>query len=541
MQEQGKRLKFICKKFGSYVLLGGIVLLLLFLNLFYQDHWLDSDMAAEMIFSGILSDEKRLIATQNWYYSTEFRVLYTQLVMVPLFKLFSDWHIIRLLTNVIFYALMLVSYFYFMKPLKVSRALTVLSACILLLPFSETMMTHMQMGNTYMSHVILIYLFFGMFLRLCGDGKKGIGRIALTLLYMLLSLICGISGVRYLLAAQCPLVLTACFFVMRSGEFQLFRVKMSRENLKALVGAREVLFLGYSLLGAVCAVVGYGINAVLLSRKYVFQTYGATNFIALYEGILFERIQNAVGCLLMLFGYIPDKGFLSLRGLVSMMAFVILGVFCFAAVKNLKRGQQEGKRLFLSLFLVISFCLNLFVFVFTTSTMVPRYYLTILIFALPVLCFYLEGEKKEFDRIALIILLSAGLLLGTGKTVLSFISVDKNETKRPVAEFLQENGYNFGFATYNNANIITELTNGAVEIGNIWDPEQLNYFLWSSPVKYYEKGYHEGEVFLLLTEEECRAFSDAPAIVSGEKIYEDGSYTVYLFGSREELLQLYDK
>jgi len=38
------------------------------------------------------------------------------------------------------------------------------------------------------------------------------------------------------------------------------------------------------------------------------QTYGATNFIALYHGVLFDRIQNAVGCLLMLFGYIPDKG-----------------------------------------------------------------------------------------------------------------------------------------------------------------------------------------------------------------------------------------
>ena len=35
-------------KFGPYVLLGLIFLMLIFLNIFYQDHWLDSDMAAEM-------------------------------------------------------------------------------------------------------------------------------------------------------------------------------------------------------------------------------------------------------------------------------------------------------------------------------------------------------------------------------------------------------------------------------------------------------------------------------------------------------------
>ena len=55
----------------------------------------------------------------------------------------------------------------------------------------------------------------------------------------------------------------------------------------------------------------------------MFQTYDATNFIAIYQGVLMERIQNAVGSLLMLFGYIPDKGVLSLRGIITIIAFVL--------------------------------------------------------------------------------------------------------------------------------------------------------------------------------------------------------------------------
>ena len=154
------------------------------------------------------------------------------------------------------------------------------------------------------------------------------------------------------------------------------------------------------------------------------------NFIALYHGVLFERIQNALGCLLMLFGYIPDKGFLSLRGIVTMAAFVMLAIYGYVTVKHGKMQNRSGLRSLVTLFVKVSFVLNLFVFIFTTSTMVPRYYITIFIFVLSVLCFYLEEEKLPFDRFAVVTLLTICLILGTGKTVMSFLTVDR--TKRSV-------------------------------------------------------------------------------------------------------------
>ena len=83
------------KKQIPYILLGATLLLLLGLNIISQDHWLDSDMAAEMIFSRILSEEHHIFSTTNWYYSTEFRVLYTQLIMGPLFRICNNWHVIH--------------------------------------------------------------------------------------------------------------------------------------------------------------------------------------------------------------------------------------------------------------------------------------------------------------------------------------------------------------------------------------------------------------------------------------------------------------
>ena len=236
----------------------------------------------------------------------------------------------------------------------------------------------------------------------------------------------------------------------------------------------------------------------------------------------------------MLFGYIPDRGFLSLRGLISVTSFVLLSVFVYCTVKVLQ--SVKGVRYFVTLFLTVAFWLNMFVFVFTTSTMVPRYYITILIFALPVLAFYIESEKYKFDKAAVGLLLGACLLLGTGKTILSFVTVDKNEDKRAVAAFLENSGYTFGFATYTNANIITELTEGAVEIANVGDPEYLEYFRWSSPVRYYQEGYHEGGTFLLLTAGEAAAFGETKAVTEGMNVYEDGNYVVLAYENVEALM-----
>lgn len=528
-------------KFGPYVVLGLSFFLLIFLNIFCHDHWLDSDMAAEMMFSKLLSEEGHFFATPDWYYSTEFRFLYTHWIMGPLFRIFQSWHVIRAITNIISYALMLVSYFYCMKPLQVKRGLVIMTAALLVLPFSETMITHMAMGNTYLFHVLIAFFYFGLYLRLTGAGRSGrsaVRRVWL-LLYLVLALICGVSGVRYLLALQCPLALAGLIYLLKSVEFEQFRENFKSENfreqLNPLWKCTAMKYFGYSLLGIAGSVAGYAVNVLYVSRQYVFQTYETTNFIAVYQGVLFERIQNALGSLLMLFGYIPDRSVLSLRGVITVLAFVMLGVLVYVCVQAGK--DSRGQRLFVSLFLTASLCLNLFVFVFTTSTMVPRYYITIFIFVLPMICFYMEKEERSLDRLVVGVLLTACVLLATGKTTLSYLTVDKNADRREVAAFLEEQNYTFGYATYWNANIITELTDGKVEIANVGDAEYLEYFKWSSPMKYYENGYAKGEVFLLLSSEEAAGAVGTDTLRNGRVVYESGAYTVFVYDSAETLME----
>jgi hypothetical protein len=236
----------------------------------------------------------------------------------------------------------------------------------------------------------------------------------------------------------------------------------------------------------------------------------------------------------MLLGYIPDRGVLSLRGIVSLSSFVFMIILVYIIVKMCR--QCEGKRLFAAIFAVSAFCINTFMFVFTTSTLVPRYYITVFIFILPLIAFYFDGRENWLDRSITAVLLAAVLLLGSAKTTLSFITVDKNESKRDVAEFLVDSGYDFGYATYWNANIMTELTDAKVETANILEPQSMTYFTWSTPSKYYEDGYSDGKVFLLLTKEEASEYADCKAVEQGEKVYENAEYIVFSYGSAEELL-----
>ena len=73
---------------------------------------LDADMASEQLLANLLAQEGGVMST-NWYYSTELRVLNTQLVMAPLFRLFTSWHTVRVVGSVVLILLYLAAWFWF--------------------------------------------------------------------------------------------------------------------------------------------------------------------------------------------------------------------------------------------------------------------------------------------------------------------------------------------------------------------------------------------------------------------------------------------
>lgn len=178
--------------------------------------------------------------------------------------------------------------------------------------------------------------------------------------------------------------------------------------------------------------------------------------------------------------------------------------------------------------------LHLFVFVFTGSTMVDRYYIPVLIFFLLTVGIYMEWERLVFDRVAVCLILGGCLFLAGAKTCFSFIGNDKNASRYEVAEYLAEEGYTFGYASYWNSNIMTELSDGKLEMANLWSLASLGDFKWSSRVESYEP--KEGKIFLLASRDELPLLEDKEMLEKQEIIFENEDYVVLHFDSQEAFL-----
>jgi hypothetical protein len=106
---------------------------------------------------------------------------------------------------------------------------------------------------------------------------------------------------------------------------------------------------------------------------------------------------------------------------------------------------------------------------------------------------------------------------------------------------LLDNQLDYGFATFANANITTELTNGKIELAGL-EPYGLNPDMdhpfriqgWLNPVKFYNPSYHQGESFLLLTRDEWElAQKTERPFARLQPDYEDNNFIVIKYPSAQ--------
>ncbi len=126
-------------------------------NFFASRARMNSDLASEMMLEKSLSETNHMFHS-GWYYSTELRILNTLLVRAPLFKIFSDWTTVRTVGNALLFCFMLCSYLVLLKYLKVDLKFSLLTAAMLLCPFSRIWLDIMYEGAYYIPHILLSHL-----------------------------------------------------------------------------------------------------------------------------------------------------------------------------------------------------------------------------------------------------------------------------------------------------------------------------------------------------------------------------------------------
>ena len=159
----------------------GIVLMLACLVSFelYLDRTMesqtDSDVSSELILARLLAEEGRII-TPNWYYSTEIRVFNTNLVFAPLFRVFDNWHTVRLCGTILLHLFLLLSAYFLCRTARITEMFPIVGLS-LIMPFSHDYFFVVLRFPYYIPHLMVTLLVFSLisvFAESRGHRAKGI-------------------------------------------------------------------------------------------------------------------------------------------------------------------------------------------------------------------------------------------------------------------------------------------------------------------------------------------------------------------------------
>jgi len=438
--------------------------------------YIDSDMSSELLLAKLLAEEGGILS-KNWLYSTELRVLNTQLVFAAFFRLSDNWFLVRVLSTLLLWGILLGSYGFMLRSMGLERWFC-LTAAPLFLPFSWDQSRVLILGLYYIPHVSISFITLGLMLSL----HKGRNALWVYPLSCLLALASGLGGIRQLAILYIPLCIAAFLSALFRREKQEWR--------QLLLSA---VLLAFSTLG-------YWGNQ-LLREQYHFHNYDKLSFRFDLSGLQ----------------YLPDG---LLRWLGSNRAFSAASVWIAAAalclllvllLSLLLRQEKIGSRqLLIPLFFLSGLAVLTGIYCLTDMEYAPRYYLPVFVFLFPLLAMVWEHGAGRRAAVVLV----ACLCINSLYTASVYRQVPDSSVHRDIADRLVEEGYTKGYASFEHASILTEHSNGKIEV---WTFLKKPHYIheWLQNARHLDT-LPEGKIFLLLAGDEGPAPDRSPIYRSDE-------------------------
>lgn len=491
---------------------------------------LDADESAEMVLANHLNETGRFLS-RDWFYSTELRVLNTQIINKLALAIFPrNWHAARTLAIAILVLILLASYLYLVHVAELGW-IGNLTALALVVPFSTTYSYIVLYGSFYVPHVAITFVLLALTIQILKSSSDKKRWIYLCVACVL-SLVAGLGGVRQFLVFHAPLFLTA--FVL------LFIEKHSEDSMQAILKSEHGHFLLVSIAEAFFCVLGVGINSVILHRFYTFSEYTKTSL----NSLKLSAFLDYLGQIIHIWGYegcaeLRDiTGAAAICGLMLCAIFLLVTVFCIHRFRSLNRIE----RIFL-LFFVFGVFTNVVFYLFANLP-VPRYLMPAAIMVLPLIPVALR-QKDGFGRPWQTLLLAVFvfcMFVQSTNYFWYYAYRDKGMVptqEEKVASWLVENNYTKGLGTFWNSAILTELSNGRIEM---WNIQSDNYYSdWSSlelyewlQVKSHRDALPTGPVFLIVNSDEIDAINKHP-YMTAVPAFSTGKYTIFTFDSTDDM------
>ena len=488
-------------------------------------NYIDSDMSSELVLGKVLSEQGGILA-KNWFYSTEIKLLSDQIVFAPLFRFFQSWSAVRTVGSALSYLLLALTAVFTLRSFKVAWPLTFLGTGFLFLPLSSSWLYGVLEGIFYIPYVLLSLLPLGLFSKAFRVESRG-KRLIWMAVSAVIALLAGLAGIRQLFVFYLPAAIASVLLLVKEKKIE----KTSKSFQYAVI----------SLLSCAFTVLGYLLNKAVLSRIYSFCDYGVDTFgrDLLFTEFSLTGLEQFLNQLFGMFGYKTGamfSGYLLYNALFGLIAVSTAA----AVICVLRRESFDTDEKNLALTFVSALALLAVVFCFTDMDKIGRYGLPIIVLAVPLVAVFLQKWETDRKIILLLIVALVGLSAVTGaNTYRREAQWDQNTDIKDVCAYLESAGYEEGYASFWSGNILTELSDGKIDmrvVGTdyILGRKDLGYVYPWLQRKSHLDTQPEGKFFLLLVGVELENCG-----LEMEPEYTNDRYSVFGFENFEDFKALY--
>ena len=508
----------------GYVLLAIMFFYVHYLMYANMDYLLDSDMSSELILSKLLSEEKGILST-NWYYSTEIRVINTQLIFSFLFLFIKNWRIVRILGIVILDLILLFSFLFLCSELKIKHASWL--SIMIVGAFSGEYMNFVLLGSYYIPYIATAFIIITLFIKRVRDNSK---KFILTILLYLLVFFDALAGFRMVVVLFAPLFGTTMLLMILYCFKDLIKRKTDFDKLYLNYIREAFIIFCVSLVGLL-------INKVFLSKIYSFDNYGTAIYITRDP---IGRLIEVLSAWSRLFAFESGNiGFITIDYFLYRILPIIFMVLAFIMCVNIlvRFREYDINDIFITMFFVASSAFVSSIFFVSDTAITSRYLLMNFIFVVPVLGIII---KKNNYIIPILVVLCALTFNNTGHWIKSMYNDVRNYDLLNIRELLNDNETKNGYASFWNANVLTELSNGEIEVWNygfgldIFDPYSMHEWL---QLKKHMIKKPEGKTFLIIDKRLSDVNNDLEKKMTDYLKYDGKRLDLFLFESNEQLVE----
>ena len=465
-----------------------IALLLVYLGIFaylnlakYSQH-VDSDIAAEALLAREMWEEKTL-TPDNWISSTERRIFAMPAVAALFYGMTGSMQLAVGIACVLIGALFFYVLYWFLKKLGVSRlaALTgVLVLCAVpingirnegqMVPFVSLLL--FLFAEYYVFHCILLFFSIIFYLHLKEKARiqsklKRKDMLAWGFLFVL-TVMLALGGQRCLQMVILPLVV-----------YEAISLYVDSAGFTSKLSGKRLLATGF---------VGTSLFAFIVSLVYDRQANYAMYLLT--PGEIMNRVFLTVpAALLEGFGIAGNAKVGSFSSLMQLLVWAFLALVVYGVVYTLRKKNGILSRQKEALLLLLaSVGISAAIICITTAEPAHNYLMVSWFVALLAIVIVVDAfwQKKSFFVHVILAAVCLFAVLNLKYTWVDAVTTTDNlKDYEEVAEFLLEEGIEYGYAEFWDAERISLIKDGAITMGHAYGMENLQMYWWLTSTDWY--------------------------------------------------------